>query len=50
MVHERLGTDRLQGSVRLGVGPFNSRADVEAAVAAVAEIAGSRGACGGVRP
>ncbi|MBM4130140.1 aminotransferase class V-fold PLP-dependent enzyme [bacterium] len=39
MVHEHLGTDKLHGSVRFGVGPFNTSAHVEAAVRAVAEIA-----------
>ncbi len=39
MVHEHLGTDRLHGSVRFGVGPFNTPAHVEAALRAVAEIA-----------
>jgi cysteine desulfurase family protein len=43
LVHERLGTDQVHGSVRFGVGPFNGRADVEAAVGAVAEIAASPG-------
>jgi cysteine desulfurase / selenocysteine lyase len=40
MVHEHLGTDKLHGSVRFGVGPFNTREQVEAAVSAVADIAG----------
>ena len=39
MVHEHLGTDKLHGSVRFGVGPFNTRKHVEAAVRAVADIA-----------
>lgn len=40
MVHEHLGTDKLHGSVRFGVGPFNTREQVETAVRAVADIAG----------
>lgn len=39
MVHEHLGTDKLHGSVRFGVGPFNTADHVAAAVRAVAEIA-----------
>jgi cysteine desulfurase family protein len=42
MVHERLGTDRVHGSVRLSVGPFNTVADIDAVVAGVADIAASR--------
>lgn len=39
MVHEHLGTDKLHGSVRFGVGPFNTAEHVAKAVAAVADIA-----------
>ena len=39
MVHEHLGTDRMHGSVRFGVGPFNTAEQVATAVAAVGEIA-----------
>ncbi|MBE0567534.1 MAG: aminotransferase class V-fold PLP-dependent enzyme [Krumholzibacteria bacterium] len=39
MVHEHLGTDRIHGSVRFGLGPLNTAAQVDTAVAAVAEIA-----------
>jgi cysteine desulfurase family protein len=39
MVHEHLGTDKMHGSVRFGVGPFNTAEQVETAVAAVGEIA-----------
>lgn len=42
MVHERLGTDRLHGTVRFAVGPFNGPGQVRQAVAAVAEIATGR--------
>jgi cysteine desulfurase/selenocysteine lyase len=39
MVHEHLGTDKMHGSVRFGVGPFNTAEQVATAVAAVGEIA-----------
>ena len=39
MVHEHLGTDRIHGAVRFGIGPFNTEADIDAAIAAVGEIA-----------
>ncbi|MCM2271260.1 MAG: aminotransferase class V-fold PLP-dependent enzyme [candidate division Zixibacteria bacterium] len=39
MVHEQLGTDKIHGSVRLGIGPFTSESDIDAAIAAVSEIA-----------
>lgn len=39
MVHEHLGTDRMHGAVRFGVGPFNTEAQVDLAVKAVGEIA-----------
>jgi cysteine desulfurase/selenocysteine lyase len=39
MVHEHLGTDRMHGSVRFGVGPFNTAEQVATAVSAVGEIA-----------
>jgi cysteine desulfurase/selenocysteine lyase len=42
LVHEQLGTDRIHGGVRFGVGPFNTEQQIEKAVAAVAEIAASR--------
>ena len=42
MVHEHLGTDRIHGAVRFGIGPFNTEAHVDAAIAAVAEIASVR--------
>jgi cysteine desulfurase / selenocysteine lyase len=40
MVHEHLGTDRIHGTVRFGIGPFNTEAHIDAAIAAVGEIAG----------
>ena len=39
MVHEHLGTDRIHGSVRFGIGPFNTAEQIETAIAAVGEIA-----------
>ncbi len=42
MVHEHLGTDKIHGAVRFGIGPFNTEAHVDKAVAAVAEIASMR--------
>ena len=38
-VHEQLGTDKIHGAVRFGIGPFNTEDDVRAAVAAVGTIA-----------
>jgi len=38
-VHEQLGTDKIHGAVRFGIGPFNTEDDVRAAVAAVGKIA-----------
>ncbi len=37
-VHERLGTDRIHGTVRFGLGPFNTEEDIDAAIKAVEEI------------
>ncbi len=39
MVHEHLGTDKLHGAARFGIGPFNTEAHIDAAIAAVREIA-----------
>jgi len=39
LVHEQLGTDKIHGSVRFGIGPFNTAQDIEAAIKAVGEIA-----------
>jgi cysteine desulfurase/selenocysteine lyase len=41
-VHEQLGTDKIHGAVRFGVGPFNTDEHIERAIAAVEEIAASR--------
>jgi cysteine desulfurase family protein len=40
MVHEHLGTDKLHGAARFGIGPFNTEAHIDAAIAGVREIAG----------
>jgi cysteine desulfurase / selenocysteine lyase len=37
-VHELLGTDKIHGTVRLSMGPFNTVSDVDAAIAAMEEI------------
>ncbi len=39
LVHEGLGTAKIDGAVRFGIGPFNTEAHIETAVAAVGEIA-----------
>lgn len=39
LVHEVLGTAGIDGAVRFGIGPFNTEAQIDTAVAAVAEIA-----------
>jgi cysteine desulfurase/selenocysteine lyase len=39
LVHEGLGTAKVDGAVRFGVGPFNTEEEIDAAVAAVREIA-----------
>lgn len=40
LMHKRLGTDQ-DGLIRFSPGPFNTSADIEMAVTAIAEIAGS---------
>ena len=42
MVHEQLGTAAIHGGVRFGVGPFNTEAHIEAAIAGVRDIAAMR--------
>ena len=42
LVHEQLGTDKLKGTVRLSVGPFNTEDHIDRAIQAVAEIASIR--------
>jgi cysteine desulfurase/selenocysteine lyase len=38
LVHEQLGTDKIHGAVRFGIGPFNTDKDIETAIQAVKEI------------
>lgn len=42
MVHEQLGTDKIHGGVRFGIGPFNTEAHIDAAIAGVTQIAAAR--------
>jgi selenocysteine lyase/cysteine desulfurase len=39
MVHEHLGTDKIHGSARFGIGAFNNEEQIRIAIDAVAEIA-----------
>ena len=39
LVHKALGTDKIHGTVRLSIGPFNTESHIEAAIEAVREIA-----------
>lgn len=39
LVHMQLGTDKLHGTVRFSVGPFNTREEIETAIGAVGELA-----------
>lgn len=41
-VHVQLGTDKIHGTVRFSVGPFNTEEDIDKAIAAVGEIAAIR--------
>jgi cysteine desulfurase/selenocysteine lyase len=43
MVHQALGTDKIHGTVRLSLGPFNTDDHIEKTIQAVAEIASLRG-------
>lgn len=42
LVHEQLGTDKIKGAVRFGIGPFNTEEHINTAINAVKEIAESR--------
>ena len=42
LVHEVIGTDKIHGTVRLSMGPFNTEADIDAAIDAIGEIASIR--------
>jgi len=38
LVHEQLGTDRIGGAVRIGIGPFNTEDHIRTAIKAIGEI------------
>jgi len=42
LVHEIIGTDKIHGTVRLSMGPFNTESDIDTAIAAIAEVASIR--------
>jgi len=42
LVHEQLGTDKIFGAVRFGLGPFTTEEDIDRAILAVEEIAARR--------
>lgn len=42
LVHEQLGTAKIHGAVRFGIGPFNTEEDIQTAIRAVKEIAASQ--------
>jgi cysteine desulfurase/selenocysteine lyase len=42
LVHEQLGTAKIHGGVRFGIGPFNTEEDIQTAIDAVKEIAETR--------
>lgn len=42
LLHEQLGTDKLHGAVRFGLGPHTTEPEIDAAISAVREIAMSR--------
>jgi cysteine desulfurase family protein len=42
LVHEVIGTDKIHGTVRLSIGPFNTETDIDAAITAIGEIASIR--------
>jgi cysteine desulfurase / selenocysteine lyase len=42
LVHEGLGTDKIHGGVRLGIGPFNTKDHIATAIGGVREIAAAR--------
>jgi cysteine desulfurase/selenocysteine lyase len=39
LVHEQLGTDKIKGAVRFGIGPFNTEEEIQTAIQGVKEIA-----------
>jgi len=38
LVHEQLGTDKIHGAVRFGIGPFNTAEEIQTAIHALKEI------------
>jgi cysteine desulfurase family protein len=42
LVHEQMGTDKIHGAVRFGIGPFNNEDDIRTAIQAVTKIASFR--------
>lgn len=42
LVHEQIGTDKIHGAVRFGIGPFNTEKHIATAIDAVGEIVHSR--------
>jgi cysteine desulfurase family protein len=42
LVHEQLGTDKIRGAVRFGIGPFNTTEHIQTAIDAVRDIASFR--------
>jgi len=42
LVHSQLGTDKIKGTVRMSVGPFNTEEHIDRAIEAVTEIAAVR--------
>ncbi|PWB72771.1 cysteine desulfurase [candidate division GN15 bacterium] len=42
LVHEQIGTDKIHGAVRFGLGPHNTEEEISTAIEAVREIAKSR--------
>jgi cysteine desulfurase family protein len=42
LVHEQLGTDKIRGAVRFGIGPFNTEDHIKTAIKAVKDIIESR--------
>lgn len=42
LVHEQLGTDKIHGSVRFGIGPFNTEDEIRTAIQAVREISNTK--------
>ena len=39
LVHKQMGTDKIHGTVRLGIGPFNTEEHIDTTIEAVGEIA-----------